>query len=214
MPKSKVQGHSGSFIFGEYAGKKIVLVSKMHYYESGNIEKVRMPLEIVSKLGVKTVILLSSSGSLNKSFKVGDLMLINDHINMSGINPLIGIEELSFTNMYECYDISYRNLLKQIAINNDIHLQEGVFCQMSGPSYETRAEVEMLRLLGADAVSMSIAHDCIIAKFLGLKVVGVSVIVNVFESVVKELNHKEVLENAKNASKKLKCLLEGFVQKI
>ena len=214
MPKSKVKGHSGSFVFGEYCGKNVVLVSRMHYYENGDIQKVKMPFQIIKLLGVKTVILLTSSGGLNKSYNVGDIMLINDHINMTGTNPLIGIDNLIFTNMIDCYDIEYKKSIKEIARKNNIELKEGIFCQMSGPSYETMAEVEMLRKLGADSVSMSTAHDCIISRYLDIRVLGISVIVNVYEKGLKEVTHDEVLENALKSSKNLKILLEGFIKKI
>lgn len=207
LPKSKVKGHSGSFVFGEYFGKKVVLVSRMHYYESGDIKKVRMPLEIVAGLGVKTVILLTSCGGLNTTFNVGDVMLIEDQINMSGINPLVGVDDIRFTNMSNCYSINLRDKVATICKKNKISIKNGVFCQMSGPSYETNAEVNMLRGLGADAVSMSTAHDCIIANYLNMEVVGFSVIVNVFSGEQQNLSHEEVLENASRACKKVNKIL-------
>lgn len=213
LPKSKVKGHSGTFVFGDCCGKKVVFVSRMHYYESGSIEKVRLPLEICSKLGVKTVVLLTSSGSINQSYRVGDVMLIKDHINMSGINPLIGIEDLSFTSMTDCYNIELRNKVLDIAKNYNLELKQGVFVQMSGPSYETLAEIKMLRLLGCDAVSMSTAHDCIIANYLNMKVLGFSVIVNECSEDAVELTHEEVLTNAEKACTKLKTILTEFISK-
>lgn len=208
LPKSKVKGHGGGFIFGKINNKNVVVVSRMHYYESGDLSKVRLPLEIVSKLGVKSIILMTSCGGLNKGFRVGDVMLIEDHINMSGVNPLVAVEDLSFTNMVNCYDLKYREQIKKLAKENKIDIRAGVFCQMCGPSYETSAEVQMLRMLGADSVSMSTAHDCIIANYLGMRVIGISVIVNVFnDGSDAKLNHEEVLENASRACAKVRDLL-------
>ncbi|MBQ7884915.1 MAG: purine-nucleoside phosphorylase [Clostridia bacterium] len=211
LPKSKVQGHSGSFVFGDYNGKKLVFVSRMHFYESGSLQKVRMPLEICAKLGVKQVVLLTSSGSINQSFKVGDVMLIDDHINLSGVNPLVGIDNLSFTNMTDCYNSELRKRVMQIAADESIILKNGIFVQMSGPSYETLAEIKMIRSLGGDAVSMSTAHDCIIANYLNMSVVGFSVIVNECASEAVELTHAEVLENAAKACAKLKVILSKLI---
>lgn len=207
MPKSKVKGHSGKFIFGEYDNKKIVLVSRIHFYESGKVENVRLPYEIIARLGVKKVILLTSSGGLNKTYKVGDIVLIKDHINFTGTNPLVGIEEMKFTNMGDCYNYEWRQLAKTIAKEEHVDLKEGVFVQMSGPSYETNAEVEMLRLLGGDVVSMSTAFDCIISNYLNMTVIGFSVVVNVFSGGNDNLSHQEVLDNALKASLNLKKIL-------
>ena len=211
MAKSRVKGHNASFVFGEYAGKNIVLVSRLHYYERGDIDKVKLPLRVVSRLGTKTVILLTSSGALNKSFNVCDIMLIKDHINMSGVNPLVAIDNLSFTNMVNCYDEEYRAKLQEVAKLYKIDIKEGVFCQMSGPSYETVAEIEMLSRMGGDSVSMSTAHDCIIARYLDMKVLGISIIVNIPGDGHNKVTHAEVLENASKISIKLKKLLEGFL---
>jgi len=212
LPTSRVKGHSGTFVFGQYKNKKIVLVSRLHYYENGSIEMVRMPLEICNYLGIKNVILLTSSGGLNKQFNVGDLMVINDQINLSGVNPLVGVENLKFTNMSNCYDEELRDKFKEIARSKNIDLREGVFCQTSGPTYETLAEAEMLRTLGGDAVSMSTAHDCIVARYFDMRVLGVSIIVNVHNGISTTLCHEEVLENAARANVKLKTLLEGFLE--
>lgn len=212
LPKSKVKGHSGSFVFGEYCGKKIALVSRMHYYESGDIKKVRLPLEIMSELNCKMAVLLTSCGGLNQSYRVGDVMLIEDQINMSGVNPLVGMEEIKFVGMANCYSKNLKEQVKTISKSNKLQLKYGIFCQMSGPSYETMAEVNMLRLLGADAVSMSTAHDCIIANYLNMQVVGFSVIVNVFNDNEEELTHEEVLENAKNACQKVNKILSELLK--
>ena len=211
LPQSKVQGHSGNFTFGKYKGKNIVIVSRIHFYESGDMKNVRLPYEIISQFGVKKVILLTSSGGINKTFKVGDIMLINDHINFTGFNPLIGIDKLEFTNMGDCYNLDWRNKIKKIASKELIDLKEGVFVQMSGPSYETKAEIEMLRKLGGDSVSMSTAFDSIICNYLKMNVIGFSIIVNTFSGKDDKLTHQEVLENARNASKNLKKIINQLI---
>lgn len=211
LPKSKVSGHSGKLIVGEYNGKIIASVSRIHFYESGNIELIRVPFQIVKKLGANLVILLTSSGGLNKNYKVGDIMIIEDHINFTGFNPLIGIEKLEFTPMQNCYDKSTTNKLIQIAKEHNIPVQKGTHIQFSGPSYETKAEVNVARLLGGDTVSMSTVFDCIISNYLKLKVCGISSVVNTFEENNEELSHKEVLDNAQKAIAKIKVLISALL---
>jgi len=213
LPKSKVKGHSGKFVFGKINGVKVVVVSRMHFYESGDINKVKLPFSIVSQLGAKKIILLTSSGGVNSSFKVGDIMIIKDHINLSGIVPTVGMEEIEFTDMSDCYSKQFISEIKEIAKSEDIDLREGVHVQMSGPNYETKAEVEMIRKLCGDSVSMSTAHDCIISKYYKMNVLGFAVIVNVFNNSQDELTHEEVLENASKACDKIKKLLINFISK-
>ena len=214
MPKSKVQGHSGKFVFGKLGKKNIVVVSRYHFYESGNMNLVRMPFEIISKLGVNKIILLTSCGGLNKTFKVGDIMLISDHINYTGQNPLIAISPLEFTPMANAYDKEIFNKMKKIADENNIDVREGVHIQFLGPSYETRAEVELASMVVADTVSMSTVFDCIICNYLKIKVAGIASVVNVFTSKdnEEELNHQEVLDNAKNSCLKIKTIIENLIK--
>lgn len=213
MPKSKVKGHSGKFIFGRYADKNVVLVSRQHYYESGDMFKVRLPFEIVAGLGVKKVILLTSSGGINKTFRVGDIMLIKDHINLTGNNPLIAIDPLEFTPMADAYNKEIFNRMVEIADEHDINVRQGIHIQLSGPSYETLAEIDVARNMGADTVSMSTAYDCIISNYLKMKVCGIASVVNVFsDKEAEELNHEEVLENAKKACSKIKTILCNLIK--
>lgn len=212
MPASKVKGHLGAFRFGELYGKKVMLVSRMHFYESGDINLVRLPFEIMKKLGVKKVVLLTSCGGVNISFKVGDIMLIKDQINLTGTNPLIGIDPMEFTSMTNAYDYDTLQYIRDIAKNKKIDLKEGVHIQLSGPSYETPAEVKFIRGIGADSVSMSTAMDTIICNYLQMKVCGFSVVVNVFTDTKEELTHEEVLQNAKLACKNIKTILTEFIK--
>ena len=211
LPKSRVSGHSGKFVVGEYNGKVVATVSRYHYYEAGDISLVRKPFEIIKALGANLVVLLTSSGGLNKKFKVGDIMLIEDHINYSGINPLIGIDKLEFIPMTNAYDKDYRDKIKQIAKEKAIDLKTGTFIQFSGPTYETMAEVEMARQWGADTVSMSTTHDCIICNYLRMKVIGLSLVVNTYHEMEQEPSHEEVLANAQKAMSSLKVILEQIL---
>lgn len=211
MPKSRVQGHSGKFIFGKFKDKTVVIVSRIHYYESGDIKKVRLPYEILSLLNVKKVVLLTSSGGLNKTFRVGDIMLIKDHINFSGLNPLVGISPLKFTSMTNAYDGELFSKMVKIAKENNIDVRQGVHIQFSGPSYETLAEVNVARNMGADTVSMSTVFDCIICNYYQMKVCGISSVVNVFDENQEELSHKEVLENAQKACLKIKTIISNLL---
>ncbi|MBQ3494934.1 MAG: purine-nucleoside phosphorylase [Clostridia bacterium] len=212
LPKSRVQGHEGKLMVGTYCGKVVAAVSRYHYYETGDITLVRKPFEILRKLKTQTVVLLTSSGGLNESYEVGDIMLIEDHINFSGINPLIGIENLTFTAMANCYDEDYNNKIKAIAKQNDIKLQCGTFMQFSGPTYETMAEVKFARKIGGDTVSMSTAHDCIICRHFGMKVCGMSLVVNSYNNAKQAPSHEEVLENAQKAVAKIKIILSDFIR--
>lgn len=213
LPKSKVQGHSGSFTFGTYNGKSVALVSRMHYYESGDIKKVRMPLEIMAGLGCEYAVLLTSCGGINKSYQVGDVMMILDHINFSGINPLIGIEKIDFVNMSDDYNSALKDAVRKICKKEKLSIKEGVHIQTNGPSYETRAEINAFGIMGADAVSMSTAHDCIIANYYNMKVLGFAAIVNVFDGCADAtLSHEEVLENAKKANVKIKTILTNLIK--
>lgn len=215
LPKSKVVGHSGKFVFGEFAGKNIVIASRFHYYESGDLNKVKTPHMILKALGVKTLVVTCACGAVNESYKPGDLMLITDQINLSGQNPLIGMDEIKFVDMTEAYNLDYRNLIKDIANKNSIKLQEGVFVQMSGPTYETPAEIKFIRTIGGDAVSMSTSIEVIYARYLDIKVVGFSAITNMGAGITgQQLNHEEVLINSKMIVSNLKTILTEFVQKI
>ena len=213
MPKSKVKGHGGKFIFGKYGNKTVVIVSRYHFYESGNMENVRLPYFILSKLGVQNVVLLTSCGGLNKTFRVGDVMLICDHINFTGQNPLIAIQPLEFTPMANAYDKDMFNKMKKIADEKDVNVRVGTHIQLLGPSYETMAEVELARKFGADTVSMSMVFDCIICNYLKMKVAGIASVVNVFNTKdnEQELNHEEVLDNAKKSCLKIKTILENLI---
>lgn len=206
MPSNKVKGHSGKFIIGDINGVTVILASRYHYYECGDMSAVRLPYEIMNALGVKNVILQTSSGAIDKKLKAGEICLIKDHINLAGTNPLINYEPLKFVNMSNNYDVKLRDLIRK---NNKI--SEVVHIQMSGPNYETKSEIAMARLLGGQTVSMSMAFDNIIARYFDMKVLAFAVVTNeLSDDASKTLSHIEVLECAKKANKEMLSLLSDL----
>lgn len=208
MPKSKVEGFKGQFIFGKLNGKNVVKLTRYHYYETGERSLVNLPFEILSLLGVETVVMATSTGAVNKKLKAGDLLLIKDHINLAGNNPLINSEKIEFIDLSNAYDKSLRDSVLSIAKKNKIKLKEGIHMQVSGPSYETKAEVYMARKLGADTISMSTAFDTICARKHNIKVLSFAFVSNA--SGETDLKHEDVLKNAQQNSKKIKTLLNNL----
>lgn len=207
LPKSTVKGHIDKFIFGEFKNIKIVKLSRFHYYESGDLNKLSLPFEIISKLGVQDIILATAAGGISKT-KDGDIILIKDHINFAP-NPLIGRKDQYFFDLIEAYDKIYRNIIKEISIEEKIDIIEGVHAQMLGPSYETPAEINMLKILGADSVSMSLAQDVILSRFFKLNILAFAIISN---GAGKSVTHEDVLKNSKKSSIKLKILISKFIE--
>lgn len=208
FPRPTVKGHAGKLIFGTYDNTEVVVIDgRVHYYEGYSQQEVVIPVRVMKKLGVETIILSNACGGLNYDYKPGDIMLICDHINMSGSNPLIGknIDEFGprFPDMSDVYTEVYRTEIKKKCIEAGIHVQEGVYMMYSGPSYETPAEIRAFRSLGADGVGMSTVPEAIVARHCGMKVVGISLIANMAAGMLKqELNHQEVLEEGKKAEEK------------
>lgn len=221
-PRSTVHGHSGNLVFGKLEGKTVVAQQgRAHFYEGYTMKAVTFPIRVMHALGVHTVILTNAAGGLNTSFKAGDVMLITDHINfvgMAGLNPLIGPndDEIGprFLGMVHTYDAEMRALAKQVAQANDITLREGTYICLAGPTFETPAEVRMLRTLGGDAVGMSTVHEVIVARHAGLRVMACSGITNEAIDTVdveQETNHEEVLETGKVIVPKLTTILKGVL---
>lgn len=217
FPVSTVSGHKGQFVFG-YIGNVplIIMQGRVHFYEGYNMEQVVIPIRILKMLGVKVVILTNASGGVNYNFNAGDLMLITDHISTFVPNPLIGknIDEFGprFPDMSEVYKKDLNNILRKTAIENKIHLKEGIYIQLSGPSYESPAEVRMLRSLGCDAVGMSTVCEAIVANHCGMKVCGISLVTNLASGVSNApLSHEEVKEAGIKAAPKFKKLLKKAV---
>lgn len=220
FPKSSVKGHKGSLFFYEAYNKNfIVMQGRFHYYEGNSVENISFPIKVFKKLGVQKIVLTNASGALDKTFAPGDIMLIKDHINCMGINPLIGKNDDSFgerfPDMSEVYNKKLRELALLCAKECHIELQEGVYAATTGPSYETPAEVKMLKLMGANVVGMSTAPEAIVANWCGIKVLGLSLISNYASGVTgQKLSHQEVLEAGKNASSKISSLLNLILEKI
>ena len=219
FPVSTVPGHAGKFIFG-YVGDVPVVCMKgrIHYYEGYPITDVVLPARLMKLMGAKVLFLTNACGGLNPEFKAGDFMLIKDQISVFVPNPLIGenIDELGtrFPDMSHVYDPELRNLIKEAAAENEIILRDGVYCQFTGPSFESPAEIIMAGRIGADAAGMSTAVEAIAANHMGMKVCGISFVSNLAAGISPTpLTHEEVQEAANMAAPKFKKLINASVKK-
>ncbi|WP_404442670.1 purine-nucleoside phosphorylase [Sutcliffiella horikoshii] len=200
FPVSTVEGHAGQLVIGELEGKTVIAMQgRFHFYEGYAMDKVTFPVRVMKYLGVEKLIVTNAAGGVNESFEAGDLMILTDHINNMGTNPLIGPNnnELGarFPDMSEPYCKELRKLAKDVATEIGLKVQEGVYVGNTGPSYETPAEVRMLRTLGGDAVGMSTVPEVIIARHSGMKVLGISCISNMAAGILDQpLTHDEVME--------------------
>ncbi|PJF22951.1 MAG: purine-nucleoside phosphorylase [Phototrophicales bacterium] len=224
-PQSTVAGHSGQLVIGELEGKIVVAQQgRAHFYEGYDLKQVTFPIRIMYYLGVRTLILTNAAGGLNVNYSAGDVMLLQDHINfvgMAGFSPLRGPndDEIGprFPGMVQSYDRELRAIARDVARENNITLREGVYVCLAGPTFETPAEVRMLRILGADAAGMSTAHEVVVARHAGMRVMACSGITNVAidsPDVEFETNHEEVLETGKVIVPKLEAIIRGVLQKI
>lgn len=217
---STVKGHTGKMIFGTLSDKKVVAMSgRFHYYEGYSPQDVVFPVRVLKQLGVKTLLLSNAAGGVNPSFKVGDIMFINDHISFYTPNPLIGknIEQWGtrFPDMSEPYKKHLIAKAKEIASANDIEVKEGVYFVVTGPTFETRAEYRMIHILGADAVGMSTVQECIVANHMGMDVFAASVITDIgIREEENVITHEEVLEAANAAEPRLAKIFMELVAAI
>ena len=220
FPRATVQGHAGKFIMGTLAGKKVLMMSgRFHCYEGHPLEDVVLPVRVMARLGVKTLILTNAAGGVNIDYRPGVLMLISDFINLTGKNPLIGPNFDAFgprfPDMTDAYDRTLRELTMHAARQLDIDLRRGVYCWMNGPSYETPAEVRMARVLGADAVGMSTVPETIVARHCGIKVLGISCITNMAAGVLPQpINHEEVMAMGRHVRGEFAALLTETIRKL
>ena len=218
FPISTVEGHTGKLILGELNGFKVwVMSGRFHFYEGYSAQQVAYPVRVMNMLGVKTLLLSNAAGGVNTSFKVGDLMIINDHISMFVTNPLLGKNETTlgtrFPDMSEPYCKSLIEKAKSIAVANNIVLKEGVYTGVTGPTFETRAEFKMIHVLGGDAVGMSTVQETIVAVHCGMKVFAISVITDLgIREEDNIITHEEVLQAAKDAEPKLTLLISELVK--
>lgn len=220
FPAATVPGHVGAFVFGTKHGRSIVcLQGRIHYYEGHPMSLLSMPVRMMAKLGVKLLVLTNAAGGVNKDYRPGDLMLITDHINFSGGNPLIGPHEPEFgprfPDVSDLYSSALRLKIKLAAVEAGIGLRQGVYMMFSGPSYETPAEIRMARILGADAVGMSTVPEAIVAAQCGIKCLGISCITNLAAGVSpNKLSHQEVMETAAMVHDKFHSLLNLILKTV
>ncbi len=216
FPVSTVEGHDGKLIIGQLGGKSILAMKgRFHYYEGYTMQEVTFPIRVMYELGIRTLFVSNAAGGANKDFRVGDMMVITDHINFFPENPLRGKNMPTgprFPDMHEAYDHSLRTLADDIARENDIKLQHGVYLGLQGPSYETPAEYRTFHLWGADAVGMSTVPEVIVARHCGIRVFGISIITNIgLSDVPVEATHEEVTEAANSVQPKMTKLIREMV---
>jgi len=220
FPQATVEGHSGRLILGELGGKKIVaMAGRFHFYEGYSAEQVAFPIRVMKGLGINALMISNAAGGVNPDFKVGDLMMIKDHISFATANPLIGPNpsELGprFPDMSEPYSKKFMAKAQGLATQMGIRLQEGVYFGVTGPTFETRAEYKLIRILGADAVGMSTVQEVIIAAHLGLPVFAMSVITDIgIREEENAITHEDVLHAAKAAEPQLSALLAALIQSL
>lgn len=218
FPISTVPGHAGKFIFGYIDEVPVVCMKgRIHFYEGYNVSDVVLPTRIMKMLGAQILFLTNASGGINSEFKAGDFMLIKDHVSIFAPNPLIGenIDELGvrFPDMSEVYDRSLCEAVKKQAEKEGIDLKEGIYVQLTGPSFETPAEIQLLHKLGIDAVGMSTVVEAIAANHMGMRVVGISCVCNLAAGMTDNpLTHEEVQEAANNAAPLFKKLITNSIK--
>ena len=217
FPVSTVEGHSGQLIFGTLGNKKVVAMQgRFHYYEGYTMKEVTFPIRVLKMLGIKLLVLSNASGGMNPDFKIGDMMIITDHINMMGDNPLLGknYDELGprFPDMHIPYD---KELIKkgiEIAKKNNVNYQLGVYVAVTGPTYETPAEYKLYRILGGDAVGMSTVPEVIVARHMDIPCFAVSVITDLgVEGKIMEISHQEIIEAAKATEPKMTQVIKELI---
>ncbi len=217
VKSEQVEGHGGVLHIGLLCGKPIYCMQgRNHYYEGYTDEEMRFPILLFARLKVKNLIVTNACGGMNENFEPGDLMLITDHINMMGKNPMTGAKDSTigprFFDMSEPYNHDLISLAEKIAATKNIKLQKGVYVGYGGPSYETKSEIKAFIGLGGDAVGMSTVPEVIVANHAGMKVLGISCITNMATGIQKgKLSHKEVINIADKASAKLALLLHGII---
>ena len=216
FPQSTVHGHSGQFVVGSLQGKTVMIMQgRVHYYEGYSPSQITFPIRVMKSLGIETLVVTNAAGGINRSFQAGELMLIDDHINfigIAGIHPLRGpnLDELGprFPDMSQAYDRELKQKARETALSLGIALHEGVYCCLSGPTFETPAELRFLQAIGADAVGMSTAPEVTVARHMDMRVLGISSITNITSlDGEHKASHEEVLAYGKQVASHLKELL-------
>jgi len=217
FPISTAPGHKSRLRSGKLAGCELVIMEgRFHYYEGYSMDDIAFPVRLMKRLGVEKLVLTNAAGGINRTFRPGDLMLIHDHINMTGQNPLIGKNDDAygprFPDMSRLYDKNLNEIILNTAKNMSVDLKTGVYAFMSGPSFETPAEIRMLEILGADAVGMSTVPEAVCAGHAGMKVAGISCISNMAAGILDQpITEQEVLETGLMVKEKFSALLKGFL---
>jgi purine-nucleoside phosphorylase len=220
FPVSTVEGHAGELVLGHIKGKNVLIMKgRFHAYEGYGAETVSFPVRVMKELGIQTLIVTNAAGGINTEYQVADLMVISDHLNLTYRNPLIGPNDnelgVRFPDMSEAYSRRLRKLAHQVAASQNFTLREGVYAGLLGPSYETPAEIRMLRTLGADAVGMSTVPEVIVARHAGIEVLGFSCISNMASGILDQpLSHEEVMETTEKAKPKFMQLVLGIIESL
>jgi len=218
FPLSTVEGHSGKLIFGELGGKKVMAMQgRFHFYEGYHMHQITFPVRVMKALGIHTVCVSNASGGMNPSFEIGEIMIINDHINLFPTNPLIGknITELGprFPDMSEAYDKKLIAQALEIAKSNNIKVSQGIYAGLTGPCFETPAEYRYISRMGADAVGMSTVPEVIVAKHGGMRVFGISIITDLgVEGKIIEITHEEVQHVAAAAEPNMSFIVKEVIR--
>ena len=220
FPVSTIPGHKGRFVFGYVEETPVVIMQgRVHFYEGYSIQDVVLPIRLMKLMGAEVLFLTNAAGGVNFDFHAGDLMLIKDHISMFVPSPLIGanLDELGvrFPDMSDIYDRELRDMIKNLARDLEISLQEGIYIQLTGPAYESPAEVQMCRILGGDAVGMSTACEALAANHMGMKICGISCISNLASGISPfSLSHEEVQETADRVAEQFESLVTRVICQI
>lgn len=220
FPLSTVESHKGKLIFGKIGGKRVVAMQgRFHYYEGYTMQQITYPVRVMKFLGVKTLLVSNACGGMNPAYKKGDVMLMTDHINLLGDNPLIGKNEDTlgprFPDMSEAYSLELIKLAEEVAMANKVKVQKGVYVAVPGPNFETRAEYKFLRNIGADVVGMSTIPENIVANHMGIKVLGVSIITDeCFPETLKAVNVEKVIAAAMEAEPKMTLIMKEVIKSI
>ncbi len=217
FPKSTAIGHRGELVIGHCQGVPVAVMSgRVHHYEGYSLEQVAFPVRVLGRMGVKILVMTNAAGSVNVNYKPGELMVIEDHINYMGSNPLIGPNEEQlgprFFDMTEPYDAALRQIAEKACWKAGVPVRKGVYIAFTGPSYETPAEIRMSRAMGADAVGMSTVPEVVAARHMGIRVLGISCITNMAAGVLKKkLDHREVLEIGEKVKAELMDVLAQII---
>jgi len=220
FPLSTVESHHGKLIFGKIGDKNVVAMQgRFHFYEGYSMKQITYPVRVMKFLGVKTLLVSNACGGMNPIYKRGDIMLMEDHINLIGDNPLIGMNEDElgprFPDMSEPYDLELIKVAEEVALENKIKVQKGVYVAVPGPNLETKAEYRFLRTIGADVVGMSTIPENIAANHMGLKVLGISIVTDeCFPDSLKPVNVEEIISTAMKAEPKMTLIMKEVIKRL